>query len=227
MRTRTYTRIYMVRFHLKLWHHAHMSTIALFPLGRALFPGGVLHLRIFEVRYLEMIRQCIDANTEFGIVALTSGSEVRLPMAQETFVQAGTLARIDKSQTVMPGLMQIQCSGTHRFKLGKPAQQPNGLWKADITLLPAEQFVAISNELKLCADALGQVIADLQRDGVPPEAMPISPPYRLDDTAWVANRWAELLPLPPTQKSLLLTENDPVQRLDLLREVLLVKGLIK
>jgi Lon protease-like protein len=204
-----------------------MSTIALFPLSRALFPGGVLHLRIFEVRYLDMIQQCIDSNTEFGVVALTSGSEVRLPMTQETFLEVGTLARITESQTIMPGLMQIQCSGTHRFKLDKPAQQSNGLWKAEITLLPGEQFVAVPDDLKPCADALGQVIADLQRDGVPPEAMPISPPYQLDDTAWVANRWAELLPLPPTQKSLLLIENDPVQRLDLLREVLVVKGLIK
>ena len=94
-----------------------MSTIALFPLSRALFPGGVLHLRIFEVRYLDMIQQCIDSNTEFGVVALTSGSEVRLPMTQETFLEVGTLARITESQTIMPGLMQIQCSGTHRFKL--------------------------------------------------------------------------------------------------------------
>ncbi|MBC7203368.1 MAG: LON peptidase substrate-binding domain-containing protein, partial [Pusillimonas sp.] len=198
-----------------------MNTIPLFPLSRALFPGGILHLRIFEVRYLDMIQQCLDNHTEFGVVALTSGSEVRLPMAQETFIDAGTLARIDEAQTVMPGLMQIQCSGTHRFKLSNPSQQKNGLWKAQITLLRAEQSVAIPDDLQACADALGSVIADLQRDGVPPQAMPISPPFMLNDAAWVSNRWAELLPLPPTQKALLLTEDDPTQRLDLLREVLL------
>ena len=216
-----------MRFELNLWHHVYMNTVPLFPLSRALFPGGVLHLRIFEVRYLEMIRQCLDTHAEFGVVTLTGGGEVRLPTRQETFVEAGTLARINEAQDIMPGLIQIQCSGTHRFKSEKPSQKPNGLWEAEITLLPAEQTVTITSDLQACADALGKVIADLQRDGVPPEAMPISPPFMLNDTAWVANRWAELLPLPPTQKALLLMENDPVQRLDLLREVLLVKGLIK
>lgn len=216
-----------MRFELNLWHHARMNTVPLFPLSRALFPGGVLHLRIFEVRYLEMIQQCLDNNTEFGVVALTSGSEVRLPMTKETFIDAGTLARINEAQTLMPGLMQIQCSGTHRFHVKKSLQKTNGLWEGEISLLPAEQSTTITDELQPCADALGKVIADLQRDGIPPEAMPISPPFMLNDTAWVANRWAELLPLPPTQKALLLQENDPVQRLDLLREVLLVKGLIK
>lgn len=216
-----------MRFELNLWHHVCMTTVPLFPLSRALFPGGVLHLRIFEVRYLDMIQQCLDNNIEFGVVALTSGSEVRLPMTQETFIETGTLARINEAQTIMPGLMQIQCSGTHRFQLEKSTQKANGLWEAEISLLPTEQSITITDDLQACADALGKVIADLQRDGVPPEAMPISPPFMLSDTAWVANRWAELLPLPATQKALLLRENDPVQRLDLLREVLLVKGLIK
>ncbi|MCH1998346.1 LON peptidase substrate-binding domain-containing protein, partial [Achromobacter xylosoxidans] len=72
-----------------------MATIPLFPLSNALFPAGVLHLRIFEVRYLDMIRRCIADGTEFGVVALLAGNEVRSPEGQEVLADVGTLARID------------------------------------------------------------------------------------------------------------------------------------
>ena len=47
-----------------------------------LFPGGLLPLRIFEVRYLDMIGKCHKAGAPFGVVALTQGSEVRSAGAQ-------------------------------------------------------------------------------------------------------------------------------------------------
>ena len=64
-------------------------------LSRALFPGGVLHLRVFEVRYLDMVRRCIADGTGFGVVALLSGNEVRSPEGLETLAPVGTMARID------------------------------------------------------------------------------------------------------------------------------------
>jgi len=56
-----------------------LSSLPLFPLGTVLFPGGVLPLRIFEVRYLDMIGKCHKAGAPFGVVSLTEGSEVRVP----------------------------------------------------------------------------------------------------------------------------------------------------
>lgn len=203
-----------------------MESVPLFPLSRALFPQGPLLLRIFEVRYLDMIRRCLEQDTEFGVVALTSGSEVRSAFGTETFIAAGTLARIEEAHTPMPGLIQIKCCGTERFRLLGSHQVAGGLWIGEIERLGPDSDQPIPDDLQPCAQALGKIIADLQTDGVPPEAMPMQQPFRLDDTAWVANRWAELLPLPPTQKELLLTTQDPVLRLDMLREVLLVKGIL-
>ena len=44
-----------------------LSSLPLFPLGSVLFPGGVLALRVFEVRYLDMVRKCHHAGAPFGL----------------------------------------------------------------------------------------------------------------------------------------------------------------
>ena len=70
-----------------------LLALPLFPLGTVLFPGGLLPLRIFEVRYLDMIGRCHKAGLPFGVVGLTQGSEVRVPSAQaEQFASIGTTA---------------------------------------------------------------------------------------------------------------------------------------
>jgi len=57
--------------------HLTLSSLPLFPLGAVLFPGGELALRVFEVRYLDMVRKCQRAAAPFGVVALRAGHEVR------------------------------------------------------------------------------------------------------------------------------------------------------
>ena len=69
-----------------------LQSLPLFPLGTVLFPGGVLPLRIFEVRYLDMIGRCHKAGAPFGVVSLTQGSEVQSPGSTEAFANVGTLA---------------------------------------------------------------------------------------------------------------------------------------
>jgi uncharacterized protein len=54
-----------------------LAQLPLFPLQTVLFPGGWLPLRIFEVRYLDMIGRCHKAGAPFGVVSLSEGSEVR------------------------------------------------------------------------------------------------------------------------------------------------------
>ena len=55
----------------------HLSSLPLFPLYTVLFSGGSLALRVFEVRYLDMVRKCRQTGAPFGVVALTAGDEVR------------------------------------------------------------------------------------------------------------------------------------------------------
>jgi Lon protease-like protein len=203
------------------------SLTPLFPLGSTLYPDGALRLQIFEVRYLDMIRQCIAEHAEFGVVGLVSGREVRTPEGREVLASAGTLARIDLWDSPMPGLLRISCTGTTRFRLRFAQRLKHGLWVGDLEPIAADPVETIPGDLQQAADTLGQFIADLQKNGTAPDDMPIAPPYRLDECAWVADRWSELLPLDAHRKERLLVLKNPVLRLALVHELLLESGWIK
>lgn len=202
-----------------------MATIPLFPLSNALFPAGVLHLRIFEVRYLDMIRRCIADGTEFGVVALLAGNEVRSPEGQEVLADTGTLARIDAWDAPMPALLELRCVGTGRFRLLSSEVAKYGLWMGQAEPIADDPPAPVPAAMQASADALGRLVAQWQREGVSAERMPVGPPFRLDDGGWVANRWCELLPLPPDDKARLLAMTDPVGRLAAVQDVLRGQGL--
>ncbi|TAG32728.1 MAG: peptidase S16 [Polaromonas sp.] len=207
-----------------------LFSLPLFPLGTVLYPGGLLSLRIFEVRYLDMIGKCHKTGAPFGVVALTEGSEVRKPgvktptgdgFAQENFSTVGTLATIADFLVPQPGLMVIRCRGTQRFEISKREKLKHGLWIADVTYLQDDQAVTIPDDLQSTADALGKLIKTLQERGdVSAEQMPLLAPYRLDDCGWVANRWCELLPMPPELKQRLMELDNPLLRLELISDIL-------
>jgi Lon protease-like protein len=202
------------------------SPIPLFPLSTVLFPDGYLPLQIFEVRYLDMVKRAIAAGTGFGIVTLTDGAEVRTPDATEAVAPIGTLVQIRAHAAPMPGLMQIQCIGTSRFRIDSSERLKHGLWMGQVTLLSPDQSVAIPDELEDTADALGRLIRTLQDEQVTSDEMPLQPPYRLDECGWVANRWAELLPFPAEQKLRLLELDNPLVRLELIQDLLHAHGVL-
>jgi Lon protease-like protein len=221
-----------------------LLSLPLFPLGTVLFPGGSLPLRIFEVRYLDMIGKCHKAGAPFGVVSLTSGSEVQKPgaaaapsentsatpstaaFAPESFQSIGTLATITEYATPQPGFMVVRCSGTQRFRIERQERLNYGLWIADVVRLPDDTAMAIPPDLQPVSQALDKVIISLKSRGVPQDQLPFQPPHHLDDCAWVANRWCELLPLPPSQKQQLMALDNPLVRLELVGDVLLRAGII-
>ena len=192
-------------------HPALPQPLPLFPLQAVLLPGGPLALQIFEVRYLEMIRNCHRDNTPFGVVCLSAGTEVRRAGAPaESFHDVGTLATISQLETLQPALLRVQCTGTQRFRADNPRQQPNGLWVADATLLPDDPPTPIPADLQDCAT---QLAALLRRHGIGED-------LQLDDCGWVANRWCEVLPLPHTVKQRLMALDNPLLRLELVNDIL-------
>ena len=184
----------------------------LFPLSQGLLPDGMLHLNIFEVRYLDLIKRCQREASPFGVVGLLQGHEVQVPLEVPRLHPVGTLAHILDLQTVQPALLQVQCQGGLRFSLGEPERGAFGVWYANVHYLPADPPQPIPPALQPVANMLGRLIADAQQAGSR-QALPIFAPYRLDECGWVANRWAELLPIPANDRQRLLAEADPVQRL--------------
>ncbi|MFM6986823.1 MAG: LON peptidase substrate-binding domain-containing protein [Hydrogenophaga sp.] len=205
-----------------------LQQLPLFPLQTALFPGGWMPLRIFEVRYLDMIRRCHAAGAPFGVVCLSEGSEVRRAdpgsadgFASETLFDVGTIARIEQLESPQAGLLLIHCRGQQRFHITHRHRLPHGLWVADVTLDDPEPVVPVPEHLASTRDALQRVLAHLQErepDGM--NDLPLQQPYQWDDSGWIANRWAELLPLPPELKHRLMTLDSPLLRLELISDLL-------
>ncbi|MEJ8815373.1 LON peptidase substrate-binding domain-containing protein [Variovorax ureilyticus] len=209
-----------------------LRPIPLFPLGTVLFPGGFLPLRIFEVRYLDMIGKCHKSGEPFGVVCLTQGSEVRKAGAgAEAFATIGTLAVIRELDSPQAGLMQIECSGTERFRIHASELQRHGLWTAKVEAIANDVPMDVPADLQHVSDALRRVVDTLEerrrQQGVPGLRLPISEPYRFDDCGWVANRWCELLPAQPELKQRLMELDSPLMRLELVGDLLARTGIAK
>ena len=198
-----------------------LSSLPLFPLGSVLFPDGVLTLRVFEVRYLDMVRKCHQAGAPFGVVSLTQGQEVRQAGApEERFNDIGTLAVIEQLETPQPGLITVLCRGSQRFRITRRSHLPHGLWTADVGHIERDLTVPVPEDLKKASTALAQVLNTLQvrNPGMPHSVKPTA--AQLDDCGWVANRWCELLPVPLELKQRLMELDNPLVRLELVGDVL-------
>jgi uncharacterized protein len=207
-----------------------LTTLPLFPLGSVLYPDGFLPLRIFELRYLTMIGHAHKAGTPFGVVGLTQGAEVRMAGAEpEQFASVGTVAEIRHFEAQQAALLQIECIGTHRFRVHSSSQLKNGLWTAEVEWLPDDVAMAVPEDLSHVAQALRRLVDTLEErrraEGLDSMRLPIAQPWRFDDCGWVANRWCELLPMQPELKQRLMELDSPLMRLELVADLLARHGI--
>ena len=179
--------------------------IALFPLNIVLFPDGPLPLRIFETRYVDMVRRCMRESQNFGVVLIREGGEVG---PAETF-DVGTLAEIVDFHSLQDGLLGLSCIGRQRFRIRSRSRQADGLNVAEVERLPPEPQVPVPPRHARLPQLLQSVLPQL---GEVYEGMAM----RLEDAAWVGHRLAEILPIPLADKQSCLELDDPIARLDVL-----------
>ena len=175
-------------------------------------------MQIFEVRYLDLIKQCQREQRPFGVVMLHQGREVQQAGVMESPSTWGCVAHLLEVEQIQPALLRVTCRGGQRFQLMESQRGAYGRWRGQAQLFDPDPVVAIPPVLQPLADRLGQLIADAQRRGMA-ALLPLAPPYRLDEAGWVANRWAELLPLAVPFKEHLLATDDPLKRLELVAQV--------
>ena len=188
-----------------------MNGIPLFPLKTVLFPGGLLQLRIFETRYVDMVRNSMrDGNPGFVVVAIRSGSET----ARDSAIHAvGTRAEIVDWENRPDGLLGILAKGRERVHIRDTAIQADGLnigrtepLAESASVMVPEEYLELSHFLRRIVKHLGQPWSRLE--------------HRYDDSAWVSGRLGELLPLDLGIRQAMLEEADPVQRLRILQAAL-------
>jgi Lon protease-like protein len=177
--------------------------IALFPLHTVLFPGGPLPLRIFEPRYVDMVRKSLREESAFGVVLIDAGTETG---ELTTTTTVGTSARIADFYSLPDGLLGVTCVGLRKFKLGSRRVQSDGLNVGSVEWLDAEEHVELPGEYRHLGLLLRKVLPEL---GDFYESVP----KRFDDATWVGYRLAEILPLSLSDKQYCLELNDPLARL--------------
>jgi Lon protease-like protein len=184
--------------------------IALFPLGTVLFPEGLLPLRIFETRYIDMIRRCMRENSGFGVVLINQGGETG-PVG--ALAPMGTYARIADFGQLPDGLLSIVARGERRFRLVGGDLQKDGLHLGDVKWLEDAPARLAEDEYTALRATLARVLADLGED------YPVGA-ARLDDALWVAGNLAQLLPAAASFRQHVLEVDDVRARLDMLESVL-------
>jgi uncharacterized protein len=198
------------------------SELSLFPLQTVLFPGGLLNLKVFEARYLDLMAECLRERRPFGVIALRQGGEVRNQKASIDFESTGVLSELIDVDSTQPGILQVRCRGTKRFAVRSSRQQRDGLWLADSRAIPDDAVVSPVAAHGDTVRGLANAIATLKAQG----AQPFLEPYELENAGWVANRWCEILPIPLGAKQKLMELRDPTIRLQLVDDFLRSKGVV-
>jgi len=183
------------------------ATIPLFPLNTVLFPEGRLPLRIFETRYVDMVRECMRNGTGFGVVLIQKGAEAGGPA--QTY-DVGTFARIVDFDPLDQGLLGITAVGERRFRVTGREVRRDGLNVGTVEWLAEAEPAAFTSEF----EPYSQLV-----EGLLPELGDLyaNTPARLDEPDWILARLLEILPLPLADKQLCLEMPDVARRLDVLR----------
>jgi Lon protease-like protein len=187
------------------------TDIPLFPLNAVLFPGGYLPLRIFEQRYIDMVRDCSARGSCFGVCLVNNQENKNRPA---THLRMGTTAEICDFSTLDDGLLGITAQGRQKFVIQKTRMRDNGLLMAEVATLAETSTIEVPDQYAVLSMITGRFMEQLGKN------YPGFKPRDLQDANWVGYRLAELLPLENNEKQILLQISDPLERLQLLVDVL-------
>jgi Lon protease-like protein len=193
-----------------------LHDLPLFPLNTVLFPGGLLPLRVFETRYMDMTRDCLKHEQPFGVCLIREGKEVGTAAKTE---HVGCLAQITHWDMQQLGLLQLRTRGGQRFRILESSVAPQGLRRARVELLADEGDAEVPAQFAALPDLLRLVVADRS------EAV-FAEPHAFGSASWVGYRLSEILPVPLAAKQKLLELDGAVTRLEILYRFLEQRGLV-
>jgi len=180
--------------------------LPLFPLSSVVLPDGLLPLRIFERRYIDMIKDCFKNDSGFGVCLIKDGKEAGT--VAEPYPMGTRVSIVDFDQGD-DGLLHITAKGIEEFNILTYSANDDGLIIGEVspivrgTATPMEpQFAELSQKLKI-------ILNYLESDSR------FSEP-QLDDADWVIHRLLEVLPLENDAKFELLQMGSNRERLEAL-----------
>ena len=177
--------------------------LPLFPLSSIVMPGGLMPLRLFERRYIDMVKECFRNDTGFGICLIKTGGEAGV--ASEPYPLGTRVSIVDFDQG-SDGLLHITARGEEEFNILTYASSDTGLIIGEVEPLPGKRPTPMEPEHELLANKLELILSYLETDTRFEE-------QHLDDADWVCYRLLEVLPLAPDAKFELLQMSSNGERL--------------
>ncbi len=184
--------------------------IAIFPLNLVLFPGGLLPLKIFEQRYIEMTKACLRDDLPFGVCLIRSGHEVGTPADHEVI---GCSARISQWDMPHTGIFHLACLGENAFRVVESHTGTNGLIHGRVEWLSSNSDGIDLEHFDACRRMLESLTERAGKDIFAGRAA-------FDNPDWVSYRLAELLPVDARSKQALLEQRNTGRRLAAIHQAL-------
>lgn len=186
-----------------------MEVMRMFPLEHPLIPFTLVSLRVFEPRYLQMLRECLDEQTPFGVVLIERGSEVG---GDDLRSDIGTVAQIVETTELPDGQQAVVAVGVERIEVVE--------WLPDdpyprAVVLRSEELPSASpiGRIETVDAQLRAVLALLSESGV--DLGPLD--YQLSDQPEVAaHQLCGMAPIGPFDAQRLVAASSTDERLDLL-----------
>jgi len=185
-------------------------TMPMFPLESVVFPATYLPLHVFEERYRRLTRDCLAGAREFGVVLIERGKEVG---GGDVRTDVGTVVSIVEAEEAPDGRWGLGCVGVRRIRVDHwleddpyPRAEVEDLLEGHWTDASQEAFAVAERDVRRSF----ALRAELD-EPAPPIDVELSP-----DPPSAAWQLAFLAPIGALDRQLLLTVDDPTDRLTLL-----------
>ncbi|WP_199610682.1 LON peptidase substrate-binding domain-containing protein [Flocculibacter collagenilyticus] len=193
------------------------QTIPLFPLNAHIFPGGKLKLRIFEARYLRMVRENASNIPAFAMGMMSSKPN----QGQFSVLSTATLVKIIDFEQLSDGLLGITIEGIELVCVSNIIQDDDGLRHANYQ--PIAGWNIPSSQLPYMLSSVNEEkekVALQQSFSVLLSEYPdLAMLYANDNNmplVWYAARWLEVLPLDAEEKAELITHQSPAPAINVI-----------
>ncbi|GHG70976.1 ATP-dependent protease [Alishewanella longhuensis] len=165
--------------------------LALFPLGSFLLPRGKLKLRVFEPRYIRLVKEAMNKKRAFAMATLNPFVSQEHP---DRILPLVCKVQIEDFEALPDGLLGITLRGIARYEITNRWQEPDKLHVAEVSPVADWSEHHLSDELKPLAISFARLLREY------PQLAELYPEPELTDAAWLAGRWLEILPMQPSLK---------------------------
>jgi len=187
-----------------------IEDLPLFPLTSHLFPGGRLPLRIFEPRYVRMVRESFDREHAFAMCMLDPKGNKD---ANTHIWPLATLVKVVDFDALEDGMLGITVEGIQKVEIMTIRTEPDELRLGRVRPMDNWQATPLDDAFSPLRQKLSEIYQDY------PELGQLYQHPQWQDAAWLAQRWLEVVPLEAGQKQRLWT-TEPDQTLLLLNDLI-------